>query len=82
MQQVERMVNERPSIRKARRYLVDPLTHDGQISIEHNVVERAQFDLYHRGVLCDGARKLKKRQETYPGGMCIGGRKIVITRGA
>jgi hypothetical protein len=33
-------------IGEARRHLIDPFTQDGQVSIEHVVVERTQFDLH------------------------------------
>jgi len=41
------------TIRQTRRRLIDSLTEDSQITIEHAVVEWAKFDLNERGVLRD-----------------------------
>jgi len=67
------------TIRQTRRRLIDSLTEDSQITIEHAVVEWAKFDLNERGVLRDRTWELKKRQQSPPGGLRIGWWKIVVT---
>src|SRR5258707_11774464 len=62
---------EPTSIGQARRHLIDPFTQDGQISIEDAVVEWEQFDPHHLSVLRNRTGKLKKWQQTFPGGLCI-----------
>jgi hypothetical protein len=67
-----------PAIWQMKRGLVDPFTERDEIVVEVAVVEKTQLDLHHSRSSCHPPWKTKEGCKTFPCGVRIGKRKIVV----
>ncbi len=70
---------ENASIRQMRGSLVKTGTEDGQVTIESSIIKGVDANMDGGAIAGNGAWQLEKGNQSSPGGVSIGSRKILIT---
>jgi hypothetical protein len=70
---------ENAPIRQMRGSLVETGTEDGQVTIESSIIKGVDVNMDGGAIAGHSARQLEKGNQSSPGGVSRGGRKILIT---